>query len=94
MLPFGISKVSMPENAYLVRIEAGENTYRYLVGIECGLHQLSKHDSAQKFAKLAFLAKYTPPRQITIYIPEPYKENELSSRPKVDQGCGCWVLEI
>ena len=84
----------MPEKAYLVRIEAGENTYRYLVCIECGLHQLSKHDSAQKFAKSAFLAKYTPARRITIYMPEPYKEDGLLSLPKVDQGCGCWVREI
>jgi hypothetical protein len=84
----------MSENAYSVRIEAGENTYRYLVSIECGLHQLTRHDSAQEFAKSAFLAKYTSPRRITIYIPEPYEGDGASGLPKVDQGCGCWVQEI
>jgi hypothetical protein len=84
----------MPENAYLVRIEAGENTYRYLVGIECGLHQLTKHDSAQEFAKTAFLTKYTSSRRITIYIPEPYEGEGPLGLSKLDQVCGCWVLEI
>ena len=86
----------MPENAFLVRIEAGEggNTYSYLVGIECGLHQLTKQDSAQEFAKSAFLAKHTPPRQVTIYIPEPYEGDGLPKLPKVNQGCDCWTMEI
>jgi hypothetical protein len=86
----------MPENTFLVRMEAREigSTYRYLVGIECGLHQLSKHDSAQQFAKSAFLATHILPRQFKIYIPEPYEGEGLSSLPKVDQGCGCWTVEI
>jgi hypothetical protein len=57
----------MPENVYLVRVETAEAgiTYRYLVGIECGLHQLTKADSAQKFVQSTFLARYTPGRQVT-----------------------------
>jgi hypothetical protein len=86
----------MPENVYLVRVEAEEpgNTYHYLVGIECGLHQLTKRDSAQKFVQSAFLAKHTPGRRITIYNPEPYTGNALPSLPKVNEGCDCWTMEI
>jgi hypothetical protein len=86
----------MPENVYLVRVEAEEpgNTYHYLVGIECGLHQLTKRDSAQKFVQSAFLAKYTPGRRITIYNPEPYERDALPSLPKVNEGCDCWTMEI
>ncbi|MBV8274837.1 MAG: hypothetical protein JO170_06195 [Verrucomicrobia bacterium] len=86
----------MPENVFLVRVEARDtgSLYRYLVCIECGLHQLAKHDCAQQFAKSTFLAKYSSLRQITIYIPEPYRGEDLSSLPKMDQGCGCWVVEI
>jgi hypothetical protein len=87
---------SMPENVYAVRVETGEadETYRYLVGIECGLHQLTKSDSAQRFAQNAFLARYTTERQITIYIPEPYAEDALPDLPKVNEGCDCWTMEL
>lgn len=86
----------MPENVYFVRVETGEegNTYQYLVGIECGLHQLSKRDSAQKFVQTAFLARYTPGRQITIYNPELYEGDALPNLPKVNQGCDCWTMEL
>jgi hypothetical protein len=86
----------MPDNVYLVRVETAEagNTYRYLVGIECGLHQLTKADSAQKFVQSAFLAKYNPGRQITIYNPEPYEGDQFPSLPKVNEGCDCWTIEI
>jgi hypothetical protein len=84
------------ENVYVVRIKIGEvgNTYCFLVGIECGRHQLTKHETAQQFAQLAFLAKHTPGRQITIYNPEPYEGALLPSLPKVNQGCDCWIMEI
>jgi hypothetical protein len=86
----------MPENVYFVRVEAGEasKTHEYLVGIECGLHQLTKADSAQKFAQAAFLARYTTERQITIYIPELYARDGLPSLPKVNEGCDCWTMEL
>jgi|GEM_PF-3291166 len=86
----------MLENVFLVRVETGEatNTYHYLVGIECGLHQLTKSDSAQKFVQSAFLAKHDPGRQITIYTPEPYEGNELPNLPKVNEWCGCWTIEL
>ena len=86
----------MPENVYFVRVETGEavKTYEYLVGIECGLHQLTKSDSAQKFVQTAFLARYTAERQITIYNPEPYVENALPDLPKVNEGCDCWTMEL
>jgi len=86
----------MTENVFLVRIEAGDtgSVYRFLVCLECGLHQLTKHDSAQQFAQSAFLAKYTSVREITIYLPELYTGNDVSSLPRMDQGCGCWVVEI
>ena len=87
---------AVTENVYLVRIETEEarNTYHFLVGIECGLHQLSKHDTAQQFAQSAFLAKHTPGRQITIYLPDPYEQDSLPSLPKVNQGCDCWTMEV
>ena len=86
----------MTENVFLVRIEAADtgHAYRFLVGIECGLHQLTKHDSAQQFAQSAFLAKYTSLREITIFLPELYGGDDFFSLPKMDQGCGCWVAEI
>jgi hypothetical protein len=86
----------MPENVYAVRVETGEagETYKYLVGIECGLHQLTKSDSAQKFAQTAFLARYTTERQITIYSPEPYEQNALPNLPRVNEGCDCWTMEL
>ena len=86
----------MPENVYFVRVETGETgkTYEYLVGIECGLHQLTKADSAQEFAQTAFLARYTTERQITIYIPEPYAKDALPSLPRVNEGCDCWTMEL
>ena len=86
----------MPENVYLVRVETAEAgiTYRYLVGIECGLHQLTKADSAQKFVQSTFLARYTPGRQVTIYNPEPYEGDELPRLPKVNEVCDCWTMEI
>jgi hypothetical protein len=84
------------ENVYVVRIKIGEvgNTYCFLVGIECGLHQLTKHETAQQFAQSAFLAKHIPGRQITIYNPELYEGASLPSLPKVNQGCDCWIMEI
>lgn len=84
------------EKVFLVRVETGEarNTYRYLVGIECGLHQLTRRDSAQQFVQSAFLAKHSPGRQITIYNPEPFWDDELPSLPKVNEGCDCWTMEI
>jgi hypothetical protein len=87
---------SMPENVYAVRVETGEagETYRYLVGIECGLHQLTKSDSAQRFAQNAFLARYTSERQITIYSPEPYEQDALPNLPRVNEGCDCWTMEL
>ena len=86
----------MLENVYLVRVETAEaeSTHRYLVGIECGLHQLTKGDSAQEFVQSAFLAKYNPGRQITIYKPEPYDGAELPNLPRVNEGCDCWSMEI
>jgi hypothetical protein len=86
----------MPDNVYLVRVETAEvgNTHRYLVGIECGLHQLTKADSAQAFVQSAFLAKYNPGRQITIYSPVPYEGDEFPRLPKVNEGCDCWIMEI
>jgi hypothetical protein len=86
----------MPENVYAVRVETGEagETHNYLVGIECGLHQLTKSDSAQKFVQTAFLARYTAERQITIYSPEPYAEDVLPDLPKVNEGCDCWTMEL
>jgi hypothetical protein len=86
----------MPENVYFVRVETGEagKTYEYLVGVECGLHQLTKSDSAQKFVQTAFLARYTTARQITIYNPEPYGKDALPNLPKVNQGCDCWTMEL
>jgi hypothetical protein len=86
----------MPENVYFVRVgtaEAGE-TYHYLVGIECGLHQLTKSDSAQKFVQTVFLAKHTTERRITIYNPEPYEQNPLPNLPRVNEGCDCWTMEL
>ena len=83
----------MPENVYAVLVEAGE-TYRYLVGIECGLHQLTKSDSAQRFAQNAFLARYTTERRITIYSPEPYEQDALPNLPRVNEGCDCWTMEL
>jgi hypothetical protein len=84
------------ENVYVVRIKIGEvgSTYCFLVGIECGLHQLTRHETAQQFAQSAFLAKHTPGRQITIYNPEPYEGALLPSLPRVNQGCDCWIMEI
>jgi hypothetical protein len=86
----------MLENVYFVRVETGEasKTHEYLVGIECGLHQLTKSDSAQQFVQTAFLAGHTAERQITIYSPEPYKEDALPNLRKVDQGCDCWTMEL
>ena len=86
----------MPENVYFVRVETGEatKTYEYLVGIECGLHQLTKSDSAHKFVQTAFLARYTTERQITIYSPEPYVKDALPNLPKVNEGCDCWTMEL
>jgi len=86
----------MPENVYFVRVEAGETgkIYEYLVGIECGLHQLTKSDSAQEFVQTAFLARYTTERQITIYSPEPYEKDAPPNLPKVNQGCDCWTMEL
>jgi hypothetical protein len=86
----------MLENVYFVRVETGEagNTYHYLVGIECGLHQLTKSDSAQKFVQTAFLAKYTKERRITIYSPEPYEQDALPNLPRVNEGCDCWTMEL
>jgi hypothetical protein len=86
----------MPENVYAVRLEAGEtgNTHHYLVGIECGLHQLTKSDSAQKFAQTAFLARHTTERQITIHIPELYQKDALPDLPRVNEGCDCWIMEV
>jgi hypothetical protein len=86
----------MPENVYAVRVETGEagQTHSYLVGIECGLHQLTKSDSAQRFAQEAFLARYSTERQITIYIPELYKKDVLPDLPKVNEGCDCWTMEL
>ena len=86
----------MPENVYAIRVETGEAgvTHSYLVGIECGLHQLTKSDSAQKFVQTAFLARYTAERQITIYSPEPYAEDVLPDLPKVNEGCDCWTMEL
>jgi hypothetical protein len=86
----------MPENVYAVRVEAGETgkIYEYLVGIECGLHQLTKSDSAQEFVQTAFLARHTTERQITIYSPEPFVEIALPDLAKVNQGCGCWAMEL
>ena len=86
----------MPENVFSVRIETGDKdeTYHYLVGIECGLHQLTKHDSAQKFAESAFRAKHTPGRKMTVYWPELYEGDSLPDLPKLDQGCDCWAAEI
>ena len=86
----------MPENVFFVRVEAGETgkSYEYLVGIECGLHQLTKSDSAQEFAQRTFLARYTTERRITIYSPEPYREDTLPNVAKVNQGCDCWIMEL
>ena len=86
----------MPENVYFVRVEAGETgkIYEYLVGIECGLHQLTKSDSAQQFVQTAFLTRYTTERQITIYSPEPYVKDALPNLPKVNEGCDCWTMEL
>ena len=86
----------MPENVYFVRVETGEaaGTYHYLVGIECGLHQLTKYDSAQKFVQTAFLASHTPERRMTIYNPEPYEGETLPNLPKVNEGCDCWTMEL
>jgi hypothetical protein len=86
----------MPENVYFVRVEAGETgkIYEYLVGIECGLHQLTKSDSAQEFVQTVFLAGHATERQITIYRPEPYVKDALPDLPKVNQGCDCWTMEL
>jgi hypothetical protein len=86
----------MLENVYFVRVETGEagNAYHYLVGIECGLHQLTKSDSAQKFVQTAFLAKHTTERRITIYSPEPYTEDALPNLPRLNEGCDCWTMEL
>ena len=86
----------MPENVYAVRVETEEagETYNYLVGIECGLHQLTKSDSAQRLAQNAFLARFTTERQITIYSPEPYHQDPLPNLPRQNEVCECWTMEL
>jgi hypothetical protein len=90
---------AMPDNVYAVRVATGETdeagqSYHYLVGIECGLHQLTKSDSAQEFVQTVFLAKHPAERRVTIYIPEPYQPDALPNLPRVNELCDCWTMEV